>query len=288
MYNKNKVLVNILTSNKSGPLSSIMLNGRKAGLMFTSKKTVEVDDNNLRLSVVFEGSLNCHVKEFIKTIESHPEVRMVESFSNEETNMPIIETLAEDKNITISANSKFKAHDSIDTKIIKIVEKKLTDYLGPIAPLLVQSTKPSCFTVGELFASLAKELRGLEKEDFLSLVDFNDTDYLSIGKERSKKLNTIKDNPNLSNKQEENKTVNRSIKLFSHELISDEALQVAEKQLSKSLGPVATLLIQSAKEKTKHIGDLFLLLSEELDGAEKSEFLDLVDGVNLQEYSTTV
>lgn len=285
MYNKNKVLVNILTSKKSGSLSSIMLNGRKAGLMFTSKKTIEVDDNTLRLSVVFEGSLNCHVKEFIKTIESHPEVRLVESFSNEETNIPVIETLSEDKNITINTDFKFKAHDAIDGKTIHIVEKKLKDYLGPIAPLLVQSTKSSCFTVGELFASLAKELKGREKEDFLSLVDFNNTDYLSISKEESKTIIANKDSSALSKKTENSSNDNRKIKLFSHELLSDEAMQIAENHLSKSLGPVATLLIQSAKEKTKHIGDFFLLLSEELEGLEKSEFLDLVDGVKLHEYS---
>jgi len=283
MYNKNKVHINILASKKSGYLSSIMLNGRKAGLMFQNKKILEKGDNNQRLAITFEGSLNCSVSEFTKKIESHPEIHLVESFSYEDTDAPVIQLLNQDNNTESESSAPLNAHDIVDSDTITLIEKKLSDYLGPIAPFLVQSAKASCFTIGELFVSLSKELKGEEKESFLSLVDLSNTKYLSIdNKKPNKKRPTSNASEVVASQEKEVNTLNLDIELFSHDKISPESLQIAENKLSKTLGPVAKFLVQSAAEKNKHIGDLFLLLSEELEGSERSDFLELVSGVDLE------
>jgi len=282
MYNKNKVNVNILASRKSGYLSSIMLNGRKSGLMFLSKKIMETGDKNQRLAITFEGNLNCSVEDFIQKIESHPEIHKVEGLSNEDTDAQLMQTLSEDTNTNAKPSTMLNAHNTVDEEAIKLVEQKLSDYLGPIAPFLVQSAKTSCFTVGELVVSLSKELKGEEKESFLSLVDLSNTQYLEIVQNKPSIKPSTNVEPKTPPQDNNSKAVNRSIQLYSHEIITPESLQIAEDKLSKSLGPVATFLIQSAAEKTKHIGDLFLMLSEELNGSEKTEFLGLVNGIDLQ------
>lgn len=69
--------------------------------------------------------------------------------------------------------------------------------------------------------------------------------------------------------------------LNSHDTISPAALKVAEETLTEYLGLVAPLLVESAAKKTKHVGDLFLLLSEELEVDERDLFLSTVRGLDL-------
>ena len=42
------------------------------------------------------------------------------------------------------------------------------------------------------------------------------------------------------------------------------------------LGSIAPYMVEKAAEQTKHIGDLFLLLSKELKGEHREKFLALV------------
>lgn len=73
-----------------------------------------------------------------------------------------------------------------------------------------------------------------------------------------------------------------SKKLQAIDIITPESKQIAVDKLVGLLGPVASMLVESATEKTKHIGDLYLLLSDELEGEEKKEFLELVSGLDLK------
>jgi hypothetical protein len=78
--------------------------------------------------------------------------------------------------------------------------------------------------------------------------------------------------------------VESSVKLLNaHDIITPNSLRIAEERLVGLIGPVASILVNSASEKTKHIGDLFLLLSRELEGEERNDFLSLVHGVNLKD-----
>ncbi len=74
-----------------------------------------------------------------------------------------------------------------------------------------------------------------------------------------------------------------NIKLQAFDIITPQSKQLAEEKLRSFLGPVASVLIESALTKTKHIGDFYLLLSDELEGKEKRDFLGLVSGLNSDE-----
>lgn len=69
--------------------------------------------------------------------------------------------------------------------------------------------------------------------------------------------------------------------LQAFSVITPESLQIAEEALVDILGPVAPLVVSSAASETKHIGDLFVLLSKELEGQERRNFLSLVDGLKV-------
>jgi len=69
--------------------------------------------------------------------------------------------------------------------------------------------------------------------------------------------------------------------LQAFSVITPESLQIAEEALVDILGPVAPLVVSSAASETKHIGDLFVLLSKELEGQERKNFLSLVDGLKI-------
>lgn len=71
--------------------------------------------------------------------------------------------------------------------------------------------------------------------------------------------------------------------LNANDIITAESLRIAEENLIGVIGPVASILVNSASKNTKHIGDLFLLLAKELEGQERIDFLSLVQGINLKD-----
>ena len=78
--------------------------------------------------------------------------------------------------------------------------------------------------------------------------------------------------------------VKSSIKhLNANDIITADSLRIAEENLVGVIGPVASILVNSASKKTKHIGDLFLLLARELEGEDRIDFLSLVQGINLKD-----
>lgn len=78
-------------------------------------------------------------------------------------------------------------------------------------------------------------------------------------------------------------SIPNSPNLQAYAVITPESLQVAEDALMNILGPVAPIVVKSASLETKHIGDLFLLLSNELEGQERQNFLSLVNGLKIDQ-----
>lgn len=177
---KSKVEMTLLTSNKSGILSSIMIKGGKVGLMYRRNNTEKLDDDNSRMVVNFEGALSCSKGEFIDEMESHPEIHLVESLSLGDTEggmstsasmvsdtpEPILST----KTPVNTSQAKLNAHDIISPESLQIAEEKLVSVLGPVAPMLIKSAVSKTKHIGDLYVLLAEELDGQEKADFLSLV----------------------------------------------------------------------------------------------------------------------
>jgi hypothetical protein len=63
-------------------------------------------------------------------------------------------------------------HEQLTPAVVLAAEKRLSDILGPVASVIVETVAPQCKDAGELYARLAGELNDdEEREYFLSIVD---------------------------------------------------------------------------------------------------------------------
>lgn len=124
---------------------------------------------------------------------------------------------------------------------------------------------------GTLNCSESKFRHEVESFDFVHSVDNLFTNYSGQDSSNAK---------NSSDQAVTSLTKSNTI-LRSHDIITKESLRIAEEHLMQTLGPVAPILIASATKETKHIGDLYLLLSKSLEGEEKESFLSLATGLDL-------
>ena len=61
--------------------------------------------------------------------------------------------------------------------------------------------------------------------------------------------------------------------------ITHDALQMIEDRLLEIFGPVTSVLLKSAANKAKNVGELLLLLSKELTEDQRDDFLSSVEGL---------
>ena len=169
--NKNKIEMTIVTTNKSGVLSSIMMIGVKLGLMVCRNQSEKIDENSSRVSVVFDGELNCSTEVLTNEMLKHPEITSVESIIvdnlNEHSKSPL-------NNMTASSIAKLTnlhAHELITKESIEVAEEELMQILGPVAPMVVNSARQKTKHIGDLFLLLSEQLEEEDKKDFLSLVN---------------------------------------------------------------------------------------------------------------------
>lgn len=74
------IKITVITSNKSGVLSSIMLIGIKNGLVFRSHKFCNREQNLLERILYFEGNLTCSENDLYHKLDAHPEIKSVIKF----------------------------------------------------------------------------------------------------------------------------------------------------------------------------------------------------------------
>lgn len=170
--NDNKVQVTIITSNKSGILSSIMLNSHKLGLTYRRNQLTKLDNDKSSMVISFVGKLNCTEAHFIKLMESHTEIHSVENIEiHKESNSTKVYSSPEETSEVENTHSLIiRAHDNITPKSLQIAEDRLTALLGPVASMLVESAASETKHIGDLFFLLAEELDDSEKHEFLSIV----------------------------------------------------------------------------------------------------------------------
>lgn len=161
-----KVEMSLLTSNRSGILSSIMMQGSNVGLLYQKHHLEKLDDQQSRMKITFEGNLNCSQDDLINAIESHSDIKSIENFS-------IDNSLSINTSTSLNSGSRFtilRAGYVITPEAIKIAEDRLTQILGPAAPVLVQAAAKKTKHIGDFYLLLSKDLRGTARKNFLALV----------------------------------------------------------------------------------------------------------------------
>lgn len=137
----------------------------------------------------------------------------------------------------------------------------------------VQSRLLVTFT-GDLNCSKADLIYEIESLPHIYSIENISDEYFAEGDSYTS------DESAVENSSESNSSIDSNLaNLLAYETITPESLKIAENALVDILGPVAPMVVESAASETKHIGDLFLKLAEELEGGERESFLSLVDGL---------
>lgn len=161
-----KVEMSLLTTNRAGILSSIMMQGSNVGLMYQKHQLEKLDDQQSRMKITFEGRLNCSQDDLIDAISSHSDINIIENIS-------IGNSMNVNSSTSLNSGSRFtilRAGYVITPEAIKIAENKLSEVLGPAAPILVQAAAAKTKHIGDFYLLLSKHLKGKARENFLGLV----------------------------------------------------------------------------------------------------------------------
>ena len=190
-----KFEITIITSDQTDVLFELMRVVGMQRMMYRCNTKISKDRIS-KILLTVEGSLLGGKLDLISAIEKLPSVEFVEdveeilvdqvfkaplnSSAEALTIKPNKVTSAVKKNnkkvnlSRVSLNSMLKSHDVITPDVLKVAETKLSDFLGPVAPILVKqvSTTMNVSSVGQLFEILAKELNdNNERAEFLSIIE---------------------------------------------------------------------------------------------------------------------
>jgi len=170
--NNNKIEMTIVTSNRAGVLSSIMMMGVKLGLMIRRNQSEKIDEDTSRVYVVFDGHLNCSKDELINEMLQHSEIYSIEDITTDIQNKKSRKIeLNNQAASTIAKITNLQPHELITKESLEVAEKELIQILGPVAPMLVKSVTQKTKHIGDLFLLLSEQLEDEDKKDFLSLVN---------------------------------------------------------------------------------------------------------------------
>ena len=143
----------------------------------------------------------------------------------------------------------------LDADTLQALERKLTDYVGPIARILVRTTSGRSRSLADLCSQLALSIAdGAEREQFRREVDL-------LIRSRA---------PVADSAASPDAGTARSVRLPEHEL---ERVQEA---LAQYVGPIARVLVRRATADASSVEALWLSLSNHIESpAERSAFLRL-------------
>lgn len=175
-----KYIMTLLVNNKSGTLSAIMFKGHNAGLTINSTRSIKINENNLLISVSFEGNLTCSKTALIWEMESHSGIHCVESFHVYDSDVNHLSFTTKHCPAYMDDNKflNLSANDMITQESLEVAIDKLSVFIGPISASLVDLAAEQTNNIGDLFILLAKQLSGVDRDEFLGLVDRLNIDKL--------------------------------------------------------------------------------------------------------------
>ena len=153
------------------------------------------------------------------------------------------------------ADARPGTEPQLDADTLQALERKLTDYVGPIARILVRTTSGRSRSLADLCSQLALSIAdGAEREQFRREVDL-----------------LIRSRPPVAESAASpDAGTARSVRLPEHEL---ERVQEA---LAQYVGPIARVLVRRATADASSVEALWLSLSNHIkSSAERSAFLRL-------------
>ena len=143
----------------------------------------------------------------------------------------------------------------LDADTLRALEQKLTDYVGPIARILVRTTAGRSRSVGDLCSQLALSVTdAAERERFRREVDL-----------------LIRSRPSAADG-----TASRADRSVPSGRLPEHELERVQEALTQFVGPIARVLVRRATADASSVEALWLSLSNHIDSpAERAAFLRL-------------
>ena len=155
----------ILCTSRPGTLSRLVREIGQVGLQYRGHR-IESEGENSRISIDAVGDPYCSLESLQELFSNFPEVLEVLQL-----NLSSDGRVVTDFKTQVSETHVSDA-EPLTPAVILAAEKRLSDILGPVASIIVESVAPQCADAGELYARLAEELGDQEERDyFLSIVD---------------------------------------------------------------------------------------------------------------------
>ncbi len=154
---------------KAGTLARLIKNVLLVGLTY-ERHHIDTWEDDCEISIIAQGSLNCSREKLIEIFEELPDVMKVQvtefSAEGDFEKAQVVDAAS-------VAESRVSASELLTAEILLDVENKMTQIIGPVGRLLVESAAQSSRNVGELYAQLAEELDDEEdKNELLSSILF--------------------------------------------------------------------------------------------------------------------
>jgi len=252
--NSDEIKIKLSATNQSGIIAALHLIANKFDLKVKDNLVSKVSRERNRVVVIFEGTLNASQTEFTNAIKSHSRIYSIDD-------------------VEVKPNQKIYAYD--DYKFDK------SDYIQDDTD----------------FESIVKEFQDIEFEADSDEYENDDTEYeTELDEDSESELDQNINSENLTETEsfdtEETPDIEHSsLKVFrkisykfnANDSLTEEALEITEQIFRDIFGPVASLFVSTAIIEANTIGELFLILSEELDGEVKTSFLALVKDLDINQ-----
>lgn len=159
------VSLQLLCTSKSGTLSRIIREISLFGLQYQSHK-IDFKGNHTHISISATGDLNCTLESLEALFTGFPEVLQVQRLNVTKDGKDVTEFK------TRVSETHISAQERLTPAVVLTAENRLSDILGPVASIIVESAARNSSNAGELFTRLARELNDQdEREYFLSIIE---------------------------------------------------------------------------------------------------------------------
>lgn len=155
----------LLCNGKAGTLSRLVREIGQVGLQYRGHR-IEQDGENCRIAIDAAGDPNCSLETLEQLFADFPGVLEVLQLRLSSDGRDVTEFRTRVPEIHVADS------EQLTPAVILAAEKRLSDILGPVASVIVESVAPRCADAGELYARLAEELDDdEERRHFLAVLD---------------------------------------------------------------------------------------------------------------------
>ena len=155
----------LLCTDRPGTLSRLVREIGQVGLQYRGHR-IESEGSQSRISIDAVGDPNCSLESLQELFASFPEVLEVLQLRLSSDGKAVTDFKTQVSEIHVSGA------EQLTPAVILAAEKRLSDILGPVASVIVETIAPQCADAGELYARLAEELNDQqERDNFLSVID---------------------------------------------------------------------------------------------------------------------